>query len=194
MEKRRIRMGITYKFFNFNKKVFVNVQSNFSVKKIRLNSVLRRFILGFKFGFSINNSEYFIEQCKRVFLFCFSLTEARCSFLFIGLNSFFKDGINFFAYRSLEAIISVKWIHGLLTNSLWVKPSVLVLSQIQNSLFLKESFIRNLPFILIDNVNSTFSKYFYFIIGDRYSKKFLFLYYKNLSNFLILTKLYKCVK
>lgn len=184
-------MGITFKEKNYSKKTFVEIQGHFGVKKSKLNYSLNMFILGFKYDFSIINSEFFIEQSKRIFLFCFSFIEKTNKFLFVNSSLFSKEFLSFLVYRSLESIITQKWINGLLTNSLWVKPAVLFVWDVKNILILQESYLKNLPLILLDNLSISLNKCFYFLFSNYFSKKLLYFYYKNLTNFILLSKLYK---
>lgn len=184
-------MGIIFKKSFYNKKTFVDVQSQFCSKKNKFNHCFNTFVLGFKNDFSIINLEFFIEQSKRIFLFLLNFISLSTKFLFINLNFSFKNFLSFLSYRCLEPMISQNWINGLLTNCLWIKPHILLASNIKNYVLLQESFIKNLPLVLIDNFSMPLNKYFYFIFGNSFSKKFLYFYYKNLSNFIVLSKLYK---
>lgn len=180
---------------HYNKKTFILTHSYFGCKKSKLNFSLNTFILGFNDNFSIINPELFIEHSKRIFLFCFNFILNQSHFFFIHLNYYVKRYSFFMVLRCLESVLLKKWINGLLTNSLWSKPAAIFISKVKNFLTLQEAFIKNLPLILINDGNVLLNKNFYLIFGNDSSKKFLYFYFKNLSNFILLAKLYKvCVK
>lgn len=184
-------MGVNFNLFKIDKKKFVDVYFFYSLKKNKINVFFNTFILGFKNNFSIIYPEILVEQSKRIFLFCFNLIMNQGFFLFTNFNKLFlKNYIFFLACRSLQTIIHTKWVNGLLTNCLWKSPPIFIVSKLNNFLILKETFIKKVPLILINNNILSLDKSFYLIFSNLNSKKYMFFYYKNLSNFIILSKLY----
>jgi len=112
-------------------------------------------------------------------------------FLFTNFNTLFlKNYIFFLVCRSLQTIIHTRWVNGLLTNCLWKSPPIFIVSKLNNFLILKETFTKRIPLILMNNNNLSLDKSFYLIFNNINSKKYMFFYYKNLSNFILLSKLY----
>lgn len=187
-------MGINSNLSSYNKKKFTNVHFYFGLKKNKINVFFNMFILGFKDKLAIIYPEIIITQCKRIFLFCYNLILNNGLLIFLNFNiSLVNKYIFILVCRSLQGIISMKWINGLLTNFLLKKPSVFIASNIKNYFPLKESFIRNIPFIFIDNNFLSLHKSFYLILSKVNRKKFIFFFYKNLSNFILISKLYKFI-
>lgn len=185
-------MGVVFRLSKFDTKSFLYVQSFLGRTKHTFDFIMHFYSFGKRHELDLINPDFFIEYSKRSFLFLSYLITKKSNLLFVMLDTFHRNLFIFFCLRSLESFYYGKWVCGMFTNRLVDKfHTVILQSDIVESNLLKECFLKFIPVIMSNYNYSSLNRLFYFVPSGNPSVEFFYFFYTNLSNLIIVFKLFE---
>jgi len=166
-------------------------------KKQFLDSSTNKYVLGLKNDLVVFNGEYFLEYLDRCSLFCSNMVFSGGILFFISLVEAYEKLTLFFAVRCCQKFYVNKWFGGLITNNLFLNDTsyAFILPNLKNANYvLRESSIKLIPTICIEDSDNCFHKGFYQLFGNDDKKDSIHLFYNTLSDSVIKSLLFTYAK